>query len=178
MNEREAASVIAILAAAFPQWPASRETVAVYVDALVDLDHQQVREAVRELIFTEERWPSIAAIRRQVAIRSHVLAPTPVDAWAEVTRHSANGGRKSLPAWSDPAISETVTAIGWWNICASSNLETLRAQFLRLYEEVRKRSDATVLSTPGRIALDVKRRDTFLEAGIVADAESEATGHC
>ena len=159
MNPREAASLVAIISAAYPQWPASRETVAVYADALADLDYDDVLDAVREIVLTEDRWPTVATIRRRTASRAGLLAPDPSEAWAEIRRLTSAGISTTVDAFSHPAISETVSSIGWWDLSHSTNPETIRAQFLRLYADVRTRLDVEVLSTPGRIALDVGSRD-------------------
>jgi uncharacterized protein (DUF1684 family) len=172
MNEREAASIVAIIAAAFPQWQASRETVAVYVDGLTDLDHTETLNATRDLLKIDDRWPSIATIRRRVATRLGSLAPSPAQAWGEVTRQADGVGRSSLPDWSHEAIGETVKAIGWFSICQSTNPDTMRAQFMRMYEDSQKRHDIDVLSTTGRIELDARRPDHERDRGPLAVVES------
>lgn len=146
MNQRQAASVVAALASAFPAWPPSRETVAVYVDCLLDLDYGEAMDATRDLIMLEERFPSVASIRRRVASRAGVLAPTGLEAWAEVTEQSSNGGRSRSPEWSHPAIADTVRAVGWYTLCSSTNPEAMRAQFLRLYDDGRRARDEQTLT--------------------------------
>ena len=176
MNEREAASIVAVIAAAFPSWNASRETVAVYVDALDDLDFEETRAAVRDLLLTEDRWPTIAGIRRRVASRAGALAPSPSQVWSEIQQNASTIGRGSSPEFSHPAILEAVRAIGWWNICSSSNPETMRAQFLRIYEDTQKRHDLDVLSVPGRIALGAGTGDRPRRGGSLAEPESPPEG--
>lgn len=154
MNAREAASVVAAISAAYPQWPASRETVAIYADALADLDYVDALAAVREIILTDDRWPTVATIRRRTASRAGILAPDQAEAWAEVRRLTSTGLSTTVDAFSHPAIAETVAALGWWDLCHSTNPETIRAQFLRLYSDARTRLDDEAISTPGRIALN------------------------
>lgn len=169
MDKREAASIVAIIAAAYPQWPASRETVAVYAETLADLDHRDVSEAVREIILTDDRWPTVATIRRRTAARAGILSPSPSEAWAEVRTLTAAGHRGTLvDLFSHPAIAETVSTIGWWDLCHSTNPETIRAQFLRLYTEARDRHDTDLVGTPGRIALDARGRDRLGSGGPMA----------
>ena len=153
MEQREAASVVAVIAAAYPQWPASKETVAVYADALADLDHAGVVAAVRDIILTDDRWPTIATIRRRVGARLGTLAPTPAQAWGEITRQADEVGRTGIPVWSHPAVAETVRAIGWYDICMSSNPETLRAQFQRMYADAQQRHDHSTLVEPGALSI-------------------------
>lgn len=157
MNEREVASIVAVIAAAFPQWPATKETVAIYADALSDVDYNEARKAIREIILTEDRWPTVARIRRQVAHRLGLLAPSSAEAWSEVNSACATSGANVRQTWSHPVLAETVNALGWYNICASTNRETLRAQFTRSYEDSQKRHDVDVLLTKGRIGLNGSR---------------------
>lgn len=159
MNAREAASITAVIAAAFPQWPATRETVAVYADLLSDLPYPETMRAVKDLLLTEERWPTVAGIRRAVGERSGALAPSSGQAWGEVSKAAADTGRASIPRWSHPALSEAISSIGWFNLCTSANPETMRAQFTRLYEDAKRRHDRDALIEPGRLSLDRPGRD-------------------
>ena len=161
MNPREAASLVAVISAAYPQWPASRETVAVYAEALGDLDYDDALAAVRDLVLTEDRWPTVATIRRRTAQRAGLLSPSPADAWAEIRRLTSTGLSSTAGAFSHPAVAETVASIGWWDLCHSTNPETIRAQFLRLYSDAQKHNDTEILTTPGRISLDDGSRDRF-----------------
>lgn len=65
MTEREAAQSVATLAAAFPSPSVPTETLALYVAQVATLEDALVmRAAVRRIIQTEDRWPSIATIRK------------------------------------------------------------------------------------------------------------------
>jgi hypothetical protein len=151
MNAREAAQVVAVIAAAYPQWPASVETVAIYADSLADLAAEETLATVRQLILVEDRWPTVATIRRAYASRLGVLAPSPSEAWGQVVEQSTIAGRNVSPSFTHPAITETVRIFGWWNLCHSTNPDTLRAQFTRMYAETQKRLDHQVLANPGQL---------------------------
>jgi len=151
MNAREAAHVVAVIAAAYPQWPASVETVAVYADSLADLNAKLTLDTVKALILVEDRWPTVATIRRSYASRLGVLAPSPSEAWGEIVEQSNIAGRNAPPTFSHPAITETVRIFGWWNLCNSTNMDTLRAQFTRMYAETQKRLDHLMLGNPGQL---------------------------
>ena len=151
MTRHEAAQIIAALASAFPAFSPARETVAVYVEALSDLDYADTVAATHDLIRLEDRFPSVAAIRRRVGHRAGLLAPTAAQAWDEVNRQAADGGRSRVPSWTHPAVAETVRAVGWFSLCSSTNPETMRAQFLRLYDDTRRRHDESAMITPGAL---------------------------
>jgi hypothetical protein len=175
MDKREAASLVAILAAAFPQWPASRETVAVYVDLITDLDYDSTRLAIRELLTMEDRWPAIATVRRYSASHAGLLAPTPSEAWSEVRVCASQGGSHTRPSFTHLAITDTVASIGWWEITHSTNLETLRAQFLRLYADNQKRRDRDVLSPSDGIAIDAGATDRRRDDRTLAPPDAHST---
>ena len=176
MNKREAASLVAILAAAFPQRPVAKETVAIYADALADLEYDTTLEAIRGLVLTEDFMPTIASIRKRVGRANGMLAPTPIKAWGEVSGQAERVGRGGIPEWSHESIAEAVRSIGWWNLCQSSNPETLRSQFLRLYEDARKESDNTSLTERGW--LNGSKEGNLLTAREpLASALTETTGN-
>jgi len=152
VTRHEAAQIIAALASAFPAFPPARETVAVYVEALSDLDYADTVAATHDLIRLEDRFPSVAAIRRRVGHRTGLLAPTAAQAWDEVNRQASDGGRSRVPSWTHPAVAETVRAVGWFSLCSSTNPETMRAQFLRLYDDTRRRHDDDLMVTTGALA--------------------------
>jgi hypothetical protein len=157
MNPTETAKILAICTVAYPQYPVTKETVGIYADLLADLDYVQVEKAVRDLLKTTDKWLSVAAIRRKVAENGKQLAPSKALAWSEVREAAHNEGRNSRPNWSHPAVAEAVKSIGWWDICNSTNLDTVRSQFWRCYEEIVKEHDNAVLTTEGRLALTAGR---------------------
>lgn len=175
MNAREAAHIVAAIAAAFPQWPASKETVAIYADLLGDLDYHTVKAALRDLLLTEDRWPTVASIRRSVANRAGVLAPSAAQAWAEITRQADEVGRTGRPCWSHPAVAEAVKTIGWYDLCMSTNAETIRSQFMRIYEDSKGRYDRLLLSEQGRLSLDTGKANLDGSREIMATTIGTAT---
>lgn len=150
MDKREAATVVASLAAAFPSWNAGRETVAIYVDALADLPYDLAARAVRNLILTNDFPPTVATLRSAVAREAGALAPSPLIAWDQARTAMSGGSRDNF----HPAVASTVAAIGWWELRHTTNLETVRAQFLRLYQDAATQYDYIILTDLGKIALD------------------------
>jgi hypothetical protein len=136
---------MAVLGAAFPAYPATAETVALYAELLADVPWTAGQAAVRDLLMTSERWPSPATIRKRAAELSGLGSPTATEAWAEVSKAAREAGRHTAVVWSHPAIQEAVKAIGWWEICSTTNPEALRAQFRRMYEEIVEKAEQSVL---------------------------------
>ena len=147
MNQSEAGQLVGVLAAAYPQWQVTKETVAVWADLMSDLDYAETRTVVRSWLLTEDRPPSPAAIRRGIASDKGLTAPSRATAWAEVRSGLTTSTDGKKPAFSHPAVSMAVETIGWWEIRTSSNIDTLRSQFWKVYEEYARDLDKDVLTS-------------------------------
>jgi len=136
MNKRETAEVCGYVGAAYPNWQAKKETMQLWHEFLGDLKHDDVLTAVKSWILNEDYAPTIAGIRRLCAEQSGALPISASEAWGELTsviREYGLYGEK--PSWSNEQLAETVKAIGYWNLCSSTNLDTIRAQFTKAYNE-------------------------------------------
>lgn len=85
------ANAIALLRDAYPRQQFPDRSVALYGAALADLDDTEVAAAIKRLIRRETWLPSIADIRREVAVE-RVGEPDPEEAWAQVSRAIDDGG--------------------------------------------------------------------------------------
>lgn len=166
MTTKEAGGLVAALKAAFPREQVGARTVQVYTSFLADLEYEAGLAAVRELIATTSRFPTIATIREAVAERVLAL-PSAEQAWLEVReglrRFDDSDSSTWWPEWSHPAIDEAVRGLGGLaSLELSRNPQTDRAHFLRIFDELRSRrvreaQTSTVALTAG------ERRE--LEAG-------------
>jgi hypothetical protein len=147
MNQAEAGQLVGVLAAGYPQWQVTKETVAVWADLMSDLDYTETRSAVRGWLLTEDRPPSPAGIRRAIASGKGLTAPSRATAWAEVRKGITTTESNGRPSFSHPAVSQAVETIGWWEIRNSHNIDTLRSQFWKVYEEYARELDRDVLTT-------------------------------
>jgi hypothetical protein len=149
VTPEDAARIVALLGAAFPAYPATKETVAVYAYSLADLDYNDVKEACLRLLRTEARWPAIATIRLAVVESKGVLPPTPEEAWAEVARLAARYGSRVVPndEYTHPIIGDVVRTIGWHRICTGFEGSTA-VTFRKIYENMRTRWVAETVSNP------------------------------
>jgi hypothetical protein len=149
MTPIEVSEVMAYMASAYPYINLSKETVAVYADLLADLDCETTRRAVRRLTALEERFPSPASIRKEVARLGGSLPPDATDALNEVLEQMQRQSRQQpIEKWSHPIIDEVVQSLGGlYRFRMSEQPDTLRAHFLRLYQSaVEKHERATILS--------------------------------
>ena len=154
MNRKETATICAVLASAFPALTMSAETVEMWHAMLGDLEYGLVLRAVQDWVLTEERYPTIAGIRRQCGGLFGALAPSPSEAWAEVQEVAERYGiyqSESRPRWSHDLIRQTVRTIGYWHICQTDNVVATRAQFTKMYAELSEKANAETLR---RVAFD------------------------
>lgn len=135
MNKQEGAVLVGMIASAYPSWKPTGETVAVYVELLLDLDAIESQIALRSLLMASEFPPTVASIRRKVLELQDGLPLTKNEAWELVMFQVRKYGTNHRPAIEDRIVAQVVHAIGYREICLSTNIDTIRAQFLRLYEE-------------------------------------------
>lgn len=136
MQKQECAVLVGMIASAYPSWKPTQETVAVYVELLVDLDGKEAQSALRSLLMASEFPPSVAAIRKKV-LESRDGAPLlKAEAWELVMNMVRRYGTYERPAIEDYVTRQVVQSLGWRELCTTTNTDTIRAQFFRLYDEV------------------------------------------
>ena len=158
MNVNQASGIMEILTAAFAQRPVSTETLMIYQRCIMDLDFEDAKAAVLDLV-TEADWlPSIAAIRK-AALALTDDTPNAAEAWDEVNRMFHNGGSWVVPEWSDSLIGKVVAGMGGWaTLCASENSIADRAHFLTAYRIEETRKQAQRIRLPEARQLEAKAR--------------------
>lgn len=152
MKRGEMAMVCAILVAAFPAWAATEQTIEMYLAMLGDLDAELVLRAAQDWVLNEEKFPTIAGIRKRCAEIAGVNAPDVNEAWLEVTDALERYGREFYPKggkWSNPLIAKAVKTVGYGNLCFSDAIGVERATFVRAYEKFKKEHDAEIIKSRG-----------------------------
>lgn len=123
----------------------------IWFEMLKDIPREKVMGAVKKLAATNVFAPSIAEIR-EVIIRAEKpenFLPAH-EAWGIVYKAIAKYGRMNPQgAFADmpEPVSRCARAIGWANMCMSENIEVLRGQFCKAWEEQAKR-DLEQMQTP------------------------------
>lgn len=145
----------------------------VWTDTLGDLESTAVRAALVTL--SESEWfPPLGVLRSRaceiVANAAGVARIPDVDeAWAEVMEAIHNVGRYGSPKWSHPALTQTMRAIGWLEVCNCTDLGVMRGQFFRFYANAQGRAQRDRTPPPPALAAfmagAVKRVDEILEIG-------------
>lgn len=155
MKKIEAAKLVAMLAAAFPQSKVTSETSAVYEEMLSDLDYTLARRAAALLITRAEWMPTIAAIRQACVELEQGPVRTGGEAWQEALEQVRRVGWCGKPEFKDPLVTECLRMWGSWvSFCSSPEDDPGgRARFIELYDSLAKRGRQTAQA--GGIALPV-----------------------
>jgi hypothetical protein len=139
-----------MLKASFPAWKTETETIEMWHMMLKDLDGEIVLRATQDWILTDERFPTIAGIRKKSAEVAGALPISASEAWAEVQEVCTEiGTYGARPAWSNEAIAKTVKAIGYQHICHTENISTVRAQFIKMYTEFTQKEASEIVRSVG-----------------------------
>lgn len=152
MTRLDAFKLVMMLGAAFPQRELGEPTIELYVDFLVDLEHDAAARAVQELIATRTWLPTIGEIRAAVATQS---GPPVVElAWEEVCREIVVTGSYQRPKFSHPLIARAVATIGWRALCHSTTPGLERKSFMDIYRTLRERElTAAATATVGALSI-------------------------
>ncbi len=120
------------------------ETVNSYWEILGDLPFKYAMMAVIKVMaeWEYQNIPLPAVIRKATIALQNPNTLTPAEAWSQANAaldkygyYGAVEGMKSL----SPAIRKTIRALGGFeSVCATDNIETVRAQFMRMYDSFAK----------------------------------------
>lgn len=149
MSKQECAVLVGMIASAYPSWKPTQETVAVYVELLQDLELKEAQNAVKSLLMTSEFPPPVATIRKKVLEQRDGAPLLKAEAWDLVMTMIRRYGTNERPNIEDSVTAQIVKAIGWRELCTSTNTDTIRAQFFRLYDEVAQKTLEEKLSSFG-----------------------------
>jgi len=139
---------LAVMAAVWPKFELSEQTIEVYIAMLADVPVQALEMAAKHLITTSPFFPSIAEWRSAAFDLLGEAAPTAGEAWAEVMQQIEHTGNSAQPHFSHPLIQKTVTCIGWRTLCLSEQIVYERGQFCKLYDELRQRAQEKRVMLP------------------------------
>lgn len=147
MKRTEAAKIMAILVAAYPNAQVSEQTSEIYESMLADLDFETCKAAVMRLLAGSKFMPSIAEIRTTAADIQHGPKRLGGEAWGDVVAEIRRVGYIGTPRFSDPCVAEVVRMLGWQQLCKGESSEASdRARFIELYDGLQQRARADVVA--------------------------------
>lgn len=145
MNRREIIKLIGVLSANYRNWPAEgkeEDTVMLWESMLSDIPYEIGAAAVKMHMSKSVYPPTIADIREATA---HINAPHQMDAmeaWNLISQAIRKYGfyRQKEAIESLPEdVAKMVDRFGWRELCYSTNIDTIRAQFRMAWETMQKR---------------------------------------
>lgn len=148
MTKAEAAKLVAVLLASYPNTPQARvsssgqtvQTSEVYERMLADLEYPTANAAVERLLATSRFMPTVAEIRDACMDLIHGDQRAGGEAWGECVKAISRWGIYRVPGvdfmFSDPLVARCVAALGWQNLCNSENQAADRARFIELYDRL------------------------------------------
>lgn len=151
MTKDEVKKLLAWAAANFPamQERDLRPTAELWHRMLGDLPYEVAESALLKVLATAKYFPTVAEIREAVATIALPGLLSPAEAWAMVGQairkygyYRQEEGLASLP----PQVRAAAECIGWRELCLTDNLDVIRAQFMRVYEQYtgRKREEVMI----------------------------------
>jgi hypothetical protein len=158
VKETDAAKIVAMLITAWPDsWRFLDEKQQAYQrklyrDFVGDLDYAVADAAVRRLIGSSKRMPSVAEIRAQCMDLTNGRADRGGEAWGRILKLIGRYGvnrtpriRSTLQAddvvadtfvVDDPVLFRVIDSMGWRELCLSENQAADRARVIELYEQL------------------------------------------
>jgi hypothetical protein len=168
VSPAETARLLAVVAAAYPSFEVDEIRHRVWTETLGDLDYELASLAVRRHIASSKWPPAVAEIREHAFALSSPDHLSGAEAWGElmgaVRRFGYYAEVEGLASLS-PETRQVAELIGWRDINLCEEVDVLRGQFLRMYQQVEQRA----------------QREAFLPAGLRSGAlesgESHEVGH-
>lgn len=138
MTFDEAGELLALLKALYPRQTVDLKTATAYAKFLEDLDYAAVERAICRIVATKDFFPTVAEIRREVAVAATAHLAEPELAWRDVERAISKVGAPGYPAFEgNAAMNAAIDAVGWRNICLDENVASSRARFVDAYRSAR-----------------------------------------
>lgn len=157
MNQREVATLIAVVIHLWPTVPWRNDEpgplAITWHSVLADVTFDEAHAVVVDVARTGAQFPPTPGTIAKTVLDGRDRAagrmvPDADEAWAEVQHAVATVGfYAGPPAWSHPAVEGCVAAITWRELCLSTNADTLRAHFLRMYDTAARRTRDAERST-------------------------------
>jgi hypothetical protein len=135
VKESEAAKVVAVLSAAFPDAKWGEDTVAAYEAALEPHEYDVAQAAVRRIMASLKFRPSIAELVNACVDVQLGTKKTGLEAWEELCLTIRHVGQYRVPKFDDPLVERAMEQIGGWRyVCQSENEASDRARFAEAYD--------------------------------------------
>jgi hypothetical protein len=184
-NKEQVFEILTILAAAYPRFSLTKETIKVYAKLLQDLDSDELRAAALDCAAKRDFFPSIHELRSTVVElrKKSNQVPTAFEAWSELlqagsgsrleivevkeveTSASKWGIRRNKFVFSHPLIEQVARQLGWPERFPTTNEMTDRAHFFRAYDRAVDQAMDEEITLPDVKEFIESRQGKELESG-------------
>lgn len=161
MSEQGVFKCFKILISAYPGTEIDESTGKLYTQLLADIPDNILEAAVLDHITRSIWFPKVAELRTACSELSYGTgryAPDAYESWSEVARKIPAYGRDNRPEFSHPLIERTVDALGWRNLCLSTNQVSDRARFIEAFDRLKHREIDETVTLPQIKALTERFR--------------------
>jgi hypothetical protein len=161
MTQKDFISIAGYLKTAYPNsnFLPTQEAIKNWFEELKDLEAETCKNAMREYVRNNDFPPSIAGIRRSCVKKENILADTWDVAWDKVMvavrKYGTYGAREAMESL-DPLTRKSIKAIGFYEVCTSSNTNSLRREFRDIYEQNKHDYDFVIQSQDNSIGIEDK----------------------
>jgi hypothetical protein len=168
--------ILKMLIAAYPREPIQDETPQLYKRFLSDLPDEILEAAVMQHISSSPFFPRVSELREaaaNLAVGIEDLPPA-MQAWGLVLKymngfeedsHLVHYGRDQVPEFENPILMQTINAMGWRQLCDSTNQISDRARFIETYNAHFQRAKREAVTLPEVRHLAVRLRSPGIPAG-------------
>lgn len=168
MTPQETLKILSLIKTAYPRFSEGVDTkhmANLWHEMLSDLNYEQTQQALKRWIVTERWSPSIADIRKMVAEANSDTVGDWTEGWNQVTSAIRKYGYydegKALDSM-DKITRDCVKAIGWMNLCQSTEIGVERGHFRTMYEQ-RKNNIRKCETIPDALKSPVERLLTGMD---------------
>lgn len=144
-KEQKIVEVLGILGAAYPGFELTEFTVHIYVKALSDIPPEELTQAAYYHIMNSKFFPTISELR-QAMIEIRKISgglPAAIEAWGMVLEEIPRVHSYGTPDLPELTM-RVVKGLGWKEICNTTDLDLMRAHFLKHYDQLLEREVAKI----------------------------------
>lgn len=148
-TREEVLRILAVTAAAYPNFNLQEETIRVYTRLLADIPVEALEAGALQHVSASKFFPTVAELRdcAFAIVAGEDRVPSAYEAWGMVQAEIRRIGSYSRPDFGQTAIQRAVEIMGWRELCLSDQPEYDRAHFFRVYDSLvsRQRADTRLL---------------------------------
>lgn len=141
----------------------TQEQASVWFDMFKDDDYKTFSQAVKRLISTNQFMPSIAEIKKEIALlKTPTLQLNAEDEWEAVLSAIRKYGfykpQEALETLT-PLTKHIVKIIGWGRLCSSESVQWERKEFIELFKNKKDNAEeVAMLSEPTMTLAELTRK--------------------